>query len=388
MQLAVIARRLCGPLTGVGRYLEYLLYHWSRTETPFHRIVAYVPWEPLLEPGTLSGRVELRLLPARLPPLVWENVVLPVRMEKADVVFAPYTLPWRYSGVGVVSNLGIYESRPEDFSRWQRLRTTPFFRQSARRARLVIANSDSTRRDLVQYYGVDDSKIRVIFPGVDEAFRPLGGDAIPPRLSKKHRLPSGPFFLFVGKLSRRRNVPLLLDAFQRLRLEKNVPHSLLIVGPDYLGVDAPRLIVERGLSNAAFYIPFAPREDLVELYSAATAFVLPTLHEGFSFTILEALACGAPVITFDHPPLREAGVREATLAVEQPDVKGLSEAMRELIEQPHRRAELRRLGLACAARFSWKQVAAQTMTTLCEAAGFSAKGSSKAAQDIRRPSGC
>jgi len=369
MTLAVIARRLAEPLTGVGRYLEYLLYHWSRSGSPFRRILVYAPAAPSLPPGTLGGPVELRLLGSRLSPLLWENLALPSRMESCDVVFAPYTLPWVYGGAGVVSNLGIYESRPEDFSWWMRARTSPFFRHSARRARLVIANSESTRRDLVRYYGVEDARIRVILPGVDDAFRPLGGDVVPPRLAQAWSLPGGPYFLFVGKLSRRRNVPMLLDAFAQLRRVRRVPHLLLIAGPDYLGVNAPRLIAERGLEGAAFYIPFAERQDLVELYSAATAFVLPTLHEGFSFTILEALACGAPVITFDHPPLNEGGVRQATVALEQPAAPALFEAMGEMIDRPSRREELRRAGLACAARFSWKQVAADTMAVLCEAAG-------------------
>lgn len=373
MELAVIARRLCGPLTGVGRYLEYLLHHWSRAETPFRRIVAYAPSEPQLEPGTIRAPVELRVLRSGLPPLVWENLALPARMGKPDVVFGPYTLPWLSPGIAVVSNLGIYESRPEDFSWWQRARTSPFFRHSAREARLVIANSQSTARDLIDHYGIDPGKIRVIFPGVDETFRPLGGDAIPPALAAKYGLPAGPFFLFVGKLSRRRNIPALLDAFARLRRERQAPHALLIAGPDYLGVDVPHLIAARKLEGAAFYIPFAPREDLIAFYSAATAFVLPTLHEGFSFTILEALACGAPVVTFDHPPLREAGVSDAVLVAE-PSADGLLGAMAELIESPARRDDLRRRGLACAARFSWKQVALDTMAVLCEAAGVAWSG--------------
>lgn len=367
MTLAVIARRLCGPLTGVARYLEYLLYHWSRSDSPFRRVVVYVPSPPELDPGTLDGPVELRVLASPLPGLAWENLVLPARMEPADVVFGPYTLPWFVSRSSVVSNLGIYESRPEDFSWWQRARTTPFFGRSARRARLVIANSGSTRNDLIRYYGVDPARIRVIFPGVDDAFRPRGGSTVPARLRDKYRLQDAPYFLFVGKLSRRRNIPMLLDAFARLRQEGRAPHLLLIAGPDYLGVDAPRLIAERKLERAAFYIPFAPREDLVELYSAATAFVLPTEHEGFSFTILEAMACGAPVVTFDHPPLNEAGVRDAVLAIERPSAEALFTALRELVDHPDRRAALRDRGLACAAQFSWKQVAEQTMDVLIEA---------------------
>ncbi len=370
MELAVIARRLLGPRTGVGRYLEYLLHHWTRSESPFARIVVYAPAEaPPLEAGTVAGRVEWRVVRSRLPPLAWENLTLPGRLGRPEVVFGPYTLPWSWPGPAVVSNLGIYESRPEDFSWWQRVRTTPFFRRSARRARLVIANSESTGRDLVRFYGIEEGKIRVILPGVDEAFRPLGGDWVPPRLQAAWGLPPAPFFLFVGKLSRRRNIPMLLEAFARLRRERQVPHLLLIVGPDYLGIDAPRLIAERGLAGAAFYVGFAPRPDLVELYSAATAFVLPTQHEGFSFTILEAMACGAPVVTFDHPPLREAGVYEASLTVAEPSAKALFEALAEVVERPQRRAELRQAGLACAARFSWKRVADQTMAVLCEAAG-------------------
>jgi glycosyltransferase involved in cell wall biosynthesis len=364
MDLAVVARRLCGPLTGVGRYLEYLLYHWGRMDTPFRRIVAYCPSSPSLH---IQGRVELRVLSSRLPPLAWENLVLPLRMEKADVLFGPYTLPWRASGIPVVSNLGIYESRPEDFPWSQRVRTIPFFRHSARRARLVIANSESTRRDVVQYLGVEDSRVRVIYPGVDDAFRPLGGDAVPERMARAWGVPAGPFFLFVGKLSKRRNLPMLLDAYARLRRERAVPHSLLIIGPDYLGVNAPGLIAERRLEGAAFYIPFAPREDLAQLYSAATAFVLPTLHEGFSFTILEALACAAPVVTFDHPPLREAGLREAVLVADRISADGLYDALRRILDEPGARDELRRAGLACAARFSWRKVAEQTMGLLCEA---------------------
>jgi glycosyltransferase involved in cell wall biosynthesis len=300
---------------------------------------------------------------------VWENLVLPARMAPADVLFGPYTLPWRASGASVVSNLGIYESRPEDFSWWQRARTTPFFRHSVQQARFVIANSDSTRRDIVQFYNADDSKIRVIRPGVDEAFKPLGGDRVPARLARTWGVPEGPFFLFVGKLSKRRNIPMLLEAFASVRRTRQAPHSLLIIGPDYLGVDAPGQIARQGLEGAAFYIPFAPREDLVELYSAATAFVLPTLHEGFSFTILEAMACGAPVITFDHPPLNEAGVREASLALVEVSAAALAGAMQEMLDHPARREQLRQAGLACASHFSWKQVAADTMAVLGEAAG-------------------
>ena len=115
MELAVIGRRLCEPLTGVGRYLEYVLRHWAR-DSPFSRIVVFTPSEPNLRKDEFEPSVELRVIPSRLPPLLWENLVLPAKLSRYDLIFAPYTLPWSLAQHGAVSNLGIYESRAGDFS--------------------------------------------------------------------------------------------------------------------------------------------------------------------------------------------------------------------------------------------------------------------------------
>ena len=148
MELAIIGRRLCEPLTGVGRYLEYLLQHWAR-DSRFSRIVVFTPSEPNLRMEEFGPPVEWRVIPSRLPPLLWENLVLPPKMGGFELIFAPYTLPWSLAEGGAVSNLGIYESRPGDFSFSERLRSTPFFHHSCRQARLVLANSASTRGDLI-----------------------------------------------------------------------------------------------------------------------------------------------------------------------------------------------------------------------------------------------
>jgi glycosyltransferase involved in cell wall biosynthesis len=364
--LAVIGRRLCEPLTGVGRYLQSLLYHWGRSDTPFRRITVYTPGEPNLPPGTIQPPVEVRIVKSHLSPLLWENLALPPRMRGVNLVFGPYTLPWVLAGRGVVSNLGIYESRPSDFSMLDRLRTTPFFKHSARKARWVLANSESTKNDLVRHYDVDPAKTQVVYLGVDPELHPAEGTAaaeLPPAIRERYGLPAGPFFLFVGKLSKRRNIPMLLEAFAQLRQTRDVPHSLVIIGPDYLGIDVPGRAAALSVAEAVHYRPHVPMEFLVDFYRAATAFVLPTEHEGFSLTIPESMACGAPVIVFDHAAL-EAGLREAAWVIAEPSVGELCDAMGRVISDAAFRARLRLASLQCAKQFSWRETARQTMAAL------------------------
>ena len=300
MELAIVGRRLCEPLTGVGRYLEYLLQHWAR-DSRFSRIVVFTPSAPNLRMEEFGPLVEWRVIPSRLPPLLWENLVLPAKIGRHELIFAPYTLPWSLAARGAVSNLGIYESRSQDFSYSERLRSTPFFKHSCRRARLVLANSASTRGDRIRFYGTDPSKIRVVYPGVDPEFRPANGgieSKVPATNGKGFAISAAPFFLFVGKLSRRRNVPLLLEAFRQLKEHAKLPHALVIVGPDTAGVNVAARAAAMSIGGSVDYRAYAGKAELIELYQAAAVFVQPTLHEGFSFTTIEAMACGAPVVIF------------------------------------------------------------------------------------------
>ena len=277
MKLAIIGRRLCEPLTGVGRYLEYLLRHWAR-DSHFSRIVVYTPSQPNVRTEEFGAPVEWRVIPSRLPPLLWENLVLPAKIGRCDLIFAPYTLPWSLADRGAVSNLGIYESRPGDFSYSERLRSTPFFHHSSREARLVLANSESTRDDLARFYGADPAKIRVVYPGVDPQFRPAGQgieSGVPATARSEFGVPAEPFFLFVGKLSHRRNLPLLLEAFRQFKERTKLPHRLVIAGPDTSGLNVADRATAMSIGGSVDYHPYVATAELIELYRAAAAFVLP-----------------------------------------------------------------------------------------------------------------
>jgi glycosyltransferase involved in cell wall biosynthesis len=366
-ELAIVGRRLNEPLTGVGRYLECLLREWRKGESPFQTIRVYAPGETNLPADVLGGPVKVVIVPQRISPLYWENVQLPARLKDADVLFAPYTLPWFAARRGVVSNLGIYDSRPGDFSLAARLRTTPFFRHAARSAVRVIANSLSTRDDLVRHYGIAANKVDVVLLGADNRLSP-GEDQqpVPADIRARYGLRDAPYFLLVGKLSKRRNIPRLIEAFAKVQPTLARDHQLVLIGPDYLGLKPRSLAHAAGVDEAVIHAPFAPMDDLLHLYRGATAFVLPTDHEGFSLTIPEAMACGAPVITFDHAAL-EGPLRDSAWIVE-PNAQALAAALERMANEPAMRKQWRERSLACAQQYRWETTAQQTMQVLVQAA--------------------
>lgn len=352
-----------------------MLAEWAKPESPFEQVLVYTPGLPRVAPDAFDEKVVFRIVPSSLPPLLWENVVLPAAIDDFDLLFAPYTLPWSLAERGVVSNLGIYEARRRDFSPAARLRTTPFFHHSVAQARLVIANSASTRADLARFYGAAPRRTRVILPGVDSAFTPAEAPENSARvpiggLSAETAARLGihkPFFLFVGKLSRRRNVPLLLEAFAGLTATDGGGHQLVIVGEDTSDVKVRQRAAELRIGESVVHLPYAEHETLIELYRATRTFVLPTLHEGFSFTLLEAMACGAPAVVFEHASL-DARVRRAVRVCDGLSAAGLRAAMNEVASDDGLRARLRLEGLAIAAGMPWSKTAAETAAVLLEAA--------------------
>src|SRR5262249_36264537 len=149
-------------------------------------------------------------------------------------------------------------------------------RVSARKADAVIANSESTKDDVVRFYGVDPARIEVVWPGsAADDFRPGDDKAVP--------FGDSPYFLFVGERSQRRNIPGLGEAFSLVQ-RTHPEFRLLIVGPNTSGVPVGELFSRFGVDGAARYEPFLGSDVLAPLYRGAHAFVLPTEHEGFSGT--------------------------------------------------------------------------------------------------------
>ena len=231
-------------------------------------------------------------------------------------------------------------------------------RRFAREADGIVACSAATKRDMVELLGTPEGKIHVIHEAADEIFTPHDPEAARGYLQEHYGL-TGPLVLFVGTLEPRKNVEGILAAFAQAC--PAVPHCLVLVGK--LGWNLPRLperISELGLENRCRLIGYVQsREDLPRFYSAADAFVFPSFYEGFGLPVLEAMACGCPVICSSAASLPEVA-GDAAEYIDPNDTGQLSDALHKVLLNESRRRTMAERGIAQARRFSWSRCAEQT----------------------------
>mgnify|MGYP005832136239 CR=1 FL=1 len=250
---------------------------------------------------------------------------------------------------------------PETFTslnRWFQLLTMGTF---LARAHAVIALSQNTKRDVMQLYGIDESKITVVYGGVNPRFQPASTSEVE-RVRTRYHLPERDI-LFVGSIEPRKNLKSLLAAFSAVKQQREVidPVKLVIAGKKgWLYADFFQQLRTSGLDGEVILPGFIADEDLPALYSAADVFVFPSWYEGFGLPVLEAMACGAPVICSNVSSLPEV-VGEAALMVAPDDIRGLSQAISRTLTDAALRQELIGRGLRQAAQFTWEKAAQQTL---------------------------
>ncbi|HXJ80534.1 MAG TPA: glycosyltransferase family 1 protein [Candidatus Methylomirabilis sp.] len=230
-----------------------------------------------------------------------------------------------------------------------------------RSSRVVVADSESTRQDIIQSYGIAPEKVRVIYPGYDPATYAVGSSDGPSDSTQ----PS--YLLYVGNLLPHKNLLNLLDALAILRRRR--PARLIIRGEgQFMYKQAVRERVETlGLRDAVTFQQYADGAALRDLYARAACLVLPSLHEGFGLPVLEAMACGTPVITSTTSSLPEVG-GDVALRADPYDTIELSDAMCRVLEDRDLREDLRERGLKWVRGFSWHRTAEQMSRLLDEVA--------------------
>lgn len=366
MNCGINARRLAGQRLGIGRYIEYLLKHWVRMALPSDRFSLYVR-EPLEKNDLqLSEAFMIKLLQPRLTGLLWENLLLSRHAKELDVLFCPsYTMPLRYRGRCVVATHSLNEAQSGTHPWWYKFTYTPWYRLSAQKADRVIVPSQSTKSDIQKYYGIPAHKIDVVPEGVDDSFRPMEDENVLRSIRQRYLGSNRPYILFVGKLSQRRSIPTLMAAFSLLRKRHRIPHALLLVGPNVLGLPLAQLAKDLDITDSLVQTDgrFADHRELIWIYNAADLYVYPSSYDGFSLTLVEALACGTPVLTVNRAALREIA-SGCALMVEEPTVQALVEAMRRGLFDTELRQDLRAKGLQRARSFRWEDTARRTLEVL------------------------
>jgi glycosyltransferase involved in cell wall biosynthesis len=234
-----------------------------------------------------------------------------------------------------------------------------------RDATLIIAVSETTKRDILARYHVDPARVRVVYEGIDREFEPAPEDAV--RRIRAQYSQGAPYLLMVGAIEPRKNHYAAVEALARLRAA-GYPHKLLIAGAKGWMTEPIFQHARRSsVADAVSFLGFVPQQDLPALYSAADVFLLPSWYEGFGFIVLEAMACGTPVVCSNVGSLPEI-TGDAALTVAPQDVAGLVQSIRNVLTQPKLRQTMARLGRANAARFHWSTCAQETIAVYREAA--------------------
>lgn len=225
-----------------------------------------------------------------------------------------------------------------------------------RRTNGIITISASTQRDMeAQYSPLPPS--RVIYPGVHSRFHPVKDENLLAVIRARYQLPAR-FMLYVGTIEPRKNLPVLIRAFQQAALEG----VKLVIGgkKGWMYEETFAQVQALGLADRIIFTGFVADEDLPALLSLAEIFVFPSQYEGFGFPVVEAMACGAPVITSNVSSLPEVS-GDAALLIAPTDVAGLAEAMRHATSDAGLRAAMAEKGIAQAARFTWRRCALETV---------------------------
>ncbi|MGB9872473.1 MAG: glycosyltransferase family 4 protein [Anaerolineae bacterium] len=357
------ARTATGHFPGIGRYVTNLARAMAPLLGPEERLILLrdpsspSPWDLVSLVGERARVVDVPYSPFSLRQQ-WALPRLLARL-RADLYHSPYYLmPYR---PGVPTVLTVHDLIPLLFPRQSTWQARLFFRWALRLAlrasRRVIAVSRATARDLQIHFHISPGQVSVIPEAPDPAFYPR-----PPTeteaVRRKYGL-SDPFVLYVGSNKPHKNLTGLIEAWSCLGPHVS-PFTLTIAGAWDPRYAEPRLLAERlGLANIRWLGP-VPEADLPALYSAAALFVFPSLYEGFGLPVLEAMACGTPVVCSDTSSLPEV-VGEAARRVDPTDEQSLAAAMADLLKDEARREEMREKGWQQAARFSWGRTAALTL---------------------------
>jgi glycosyltransferase involved in cell wall biosynthesis len=369
VKFAFLSRILGYHGYGVQTHLAGLLQAILRLNTG-HEIILLAGREPLplAELGLQGARVEVAApsldLGHPLGRLAWDHLAvgLACRRLGVDAVYAPAHVRPLYLPCPAVVEVHdmMYHLFPEQWSRSDRL----YFRAGVdwltRRASRVSTPSECSRRDFLRLVPYPAERAAVVYHGTPPGFAPVAAEECAAVLQRWGL--ERPYILYAGSFHRRKNLAGLLEAFEQAA--PGCEHELAVAGPQ----EPPDAALLERLQHGPWagrvrLLGLAPRADLPALFSAAQVFVFPSLYEGFGLPVLEAMACGCPVITTNASSLPEVA-GEAGVLVPPGDSRALAQALQRVLGEAALHQELKRRGMEQARRFTWEQAARQTIELL------------------------
>lgn len=353
---------------GTSHYLFHLLRELRALHAP-EEVLAYVSAAHL--PHELGPTETFLPRSSRWPTerpamrIFWEQCLFPraLHADRADLVHGgAHALPLAWSGPSVVTIHDLaFLLLPHTSPRFRRIYLRWMVALAARKADRIIAVSESTRRDTIRLLGVPPDHVTCIYEGVAEHFRPDADGKAIAELRLRRGLPER-FILCVATIEPRKNLIRLIDAYGALRARGCTGWHLVIAGgagPGYQTILRHR--ASAALEDSVHFPGYVPESELPLWYNAASLFVFPSLYEGFGLPVLEALACGTPVVASNSSALPEvAGA--AGILVDPADVATIADGMQRVLEDGGLREQLSSAGPVQAAKFTWRSAAEATLS--------------------------
>jgi glycosyltransferase involved in cell wall biosynthesis len=355
MILGVNGIRLVRHRSGVARCIEALLASLGDLEHPFHEIRVYTP-SPLEEGTYLPPGAVNVVVPSRLPPWAWEQASLARAHGRRGLLLCPsYVVPLAALSPTFLIHHGSYEGYPQAFDWWTLNKARAIYTLSAWRATGLSTVSEYSRRDMARYYGLRPEKVHVVPEGVDtRLFRHLEDRDAVSRWRVQALGADLPFVTYVGKPTERRNLSSLIRAFAVLKARHALPHRLLVVGADLPGRSPfRRTIAEAGLEGEVVVRGYATHAEMPLVYNAADLLVYPSSYEGFGMPVLEAMACGTPVVALNNTAFPEFAGGVAHLLPDA-EVETLAAGMYRVLRDEGWRVRMASEGPRRAQAYDWR----------------------------------
>lgn len=312
----------------------------------------------------------------KTPPKIhffWEQVYLPLHtlFKNFDILHFPVSAPpyFQFSSLKTIVTMHdlTFIIYPETMTKISRLYWTFFMKRGVKTAKKIIADSKSTKDDLIKHYNIPEEKVKVIHAALTRNFSTSLEASNFQSVKDEYGLPEK-YLLYVGTLEPRKNVRRLVQAFHKAKSKKRFIHKLVITGKKgWLFSEIFETVEKLRLGSEVIFTGFVPDEDLPGIYSGAEIFVFPSLYEGFGLPPLEAMSYGVPVLVSNSSSLPEV-VGDAGILVNPEDIDDIANGILRLVEDQNLRNQLKEKGLQQAQKFSLERMAKETLEVYEEVA--------------------
>ena len=369
MRLGIDCRFFSQNFTGIGRYTHELVDHFAQALKPSDELILFFNNPEYKNYQPPAKNIKKILVNAPHYSLKEQTHFLKhLRQANCDIVHFPHfnvPLLYRRPYIVTIHDLILTLFPGNKMTKWyHRLAYNLTIRNAIRTARHVITVSDNTKQDIITHFGTNSKKITTIYNGISPQFTLLTDQASIDKTLKHHKIPK-PFLLYTGVHRSHKNLPRLIEAFNILLTEHQLPLHLVITGrPDPHYPEPQELVQKLQLSAHVTFTGLVDEQALVHLYNAAHVYVFPSLYEGFGFPPLESMHCGTPVVaarTSSIPEVCGQNLDAPTALFFDPyDPADLAAKVRQLFQDTSLQATLIENGARHASTFTWPKTAKLT----------------------------